>query len=215
MKIKQLNLQELKACPNLPEDDEIHLFFFHLNYMDNMHKNLSRESHALLRQILSLYTEIPADSLTFIQNKYGKPQLDYNVLSETGLPSFSNVPHIHFNLSHSGDCIAFVFSCTSPVGIDIEKTDRKVKSAAIAKRMFLPEETDHLNSLPEEENHIEFFRLWTRTESFLKGIGTGFHQSFKDEKIQQVYTYWTVKTYMSADAVTVPDSYICSVAYRH
>lgn len=215
MNIRQLDLQELKACPILPEDDEIHLFFFHSDDMDNMHKTLSRKSHALLRQILSLYTGIPADSLAFTQNKHGKPQLDHTVFSKAGLSLSSNAPRIHFNLSHSGNCIAFAFSCTSPVGIDIEKTDRKAKTAAIAKRMFLPEEVSYLNRLPEEESHIEFFRLWTRTESFLKGIGTGFHQSFKDENIQQAYTCWTVKTYMGTDTVTVPDGYICSVAYRH
>ncbi len=106
------------------------------------------------------------------------------------------------------DAAAFVFSSSTPVGIDIEKTDRKADMDKIAARIFLPDEQLYLKTLTASEKRICFFRYWTRTESFLKGLGTGFSVSFTDEKIQKEYSFWKITE------VSAPPGHICSVAYR-
>ena len=78
----------------------------------------------------------------------------------------------------------------------------------IAARIFLPSEAALLKNLYGEAKKQLFFQLWTRTESFLKGMGTGLSSSFKSEKIQQEYSLWTIQY------ISVPKGYSCCIAYR-
>ena len=171
MKIKQLNLQDVEGCLHLPGNDEIHVFLLLARTADNLHKSIHEASHAFLLQILSAYTGEPAENLAFLKGLHGKPAL----ISDGTFPS------VQFNLSHSGAYTALAFSTYAPVGIDIEDTSRNAKFEQIASRVFLPEEAAALTRLSEEEKRSCFFRLWTRTESFLKGLGTGLSASFSDE----------------------------------
>lgn len=209
MNIKLLNLHDLKPGIPMPESDEIHIWIVSSETMGNMHKNIQEYSHFLLLKMLSLYTGIPSGQLEFETGKHGKPFLKKHTKTDRNNPaSFSaNVPRLHFNLSHSGNYAAFAFSSSVPVGIDIEPVSRKANTERIASRMFLPSEAAMLKTLTGEDKKIHFFKLWTRTEAFLKGLGTGLTASFTDEKIQLEYTRWAI-TYPDA-----PDGYICCMAY--
>ena len=198
MKIKQLNLQDVEHCLHLPENDEVHVFLLPAHTVDNLHKSVHEASHSLLLRILSAYTGKPAESLAFSKGPHGKP----------ALISDGIFPLVQFNLSHSGAYIALAFSSYAPVGIDIEDTSRNARFDQVAARVFLPEEAAALARLPEEEKRSCFFRLWTRTESFLKGLGTGLSVSFSDKKIQKEYSFWTI------EEIPAPAGYICTVSYR-
>lgn len=198
MKIKQLNLQDVEDCLRLPENDEVHVFLLPAHTIDNLHKSIHEAGHALLLQILSAYTGEPAENLAFTKGAHGKPSL----ITDGTFPS------IEFSLSHSGTYVALAFSAYAPVGIDIEDTSRNAMFDRVASHVFLPQEAAALSLLPEEEKRSCFFRLWTRTESFLKGIGTGLSVSFSDEKIQKEYSFWTV------EEVPAPAGYTCCVSYR-
>ena len=204
MEIKYCRPADLSdSSLTLPEASQLHIWVFSgQDYctMDNMHKSpdslsVKKIAHQLLNRLISLYLHIPEQEIGFQKSEHGKPYLQTD-------------PALHFNISHTDGCIAFVFSTSSPVGIDVEKNSRKTNISRIARRTFLPEEIAHLEHLDEVEKQQYFFRCWTRTEAFLKGIGTGLSVSFTDEKIQKEYTFWTVET------INVPDGYTGSVAYR-
>jgi 4'-phosphopantetheinyl transferase len=101
-------------------------------------------------------------SIKFEYNPYGKPFLkDY--------------PHIHFNLSHSGDWVVCALSKTE-VGIDIEKID--ILPMQVAKSILTERELDYL-SLGAEDPKELFYKYWTLKESYVKAVGEGIHIPFQ------------------------------------
>lgn len=96
-------------------------------------------------------------TVSIAAGKYGKPYL----------PEY---PQIHFSLSHSGARALAVFS-DREIGCDIERI-RSV-GPAVAARAFTPEELAQLRA--SDQPDIDFIRLWTCKESFLKALGTGLH----------------------------------------
>lgn len=101
-----------------------------------------------------------------LQEQYGIQDKPSFVIGEHGKPSLREYPHVHFNLSHCSHAIACVVS-SSPVGIDVESTDRRVSDALIRHTMS-PEEQALIRQEP-----LHFFRLWTQKEALVKLCGTG------------------------------------------
>ena len=83
-----------------------------------------------------------------------------------GKPFLINLPDLHFSLSHTGSEVALVFS-RSPVGFDMEKSDRRTDFLALAKRFFTAAE------LADMDSGSSFLELWTAKEAILKLEGTG------------------------------------------
>ena len=83
--------------------------------------------HAILHQLLGFYLSCSPDDLLFKKGAHGKPEL-----------SGKHAGKIHFNLSHSGDQLALIFSVDSPVGIDIEKIHPVKKKSAHCREIFPP-----------------------------------------------------------------------------
>ena len=83
-----------------------------------------------------------------------------------GKPFLINLPDLHFSLSHTGSEVALVFS-RSPVGFDMEKSDRRTDFLALAKRFFTAAELAGMDS------GSSFLELWTAKEAILKLEGTG------------------------------------------
>lgn len=89
--------------------------------------------------------------------------------AENGKPYLKNYPHLFFNLSHCNRYVAVGVNQDSPVGIDVE-CRRKV-SPSLIKRVCSDEE-QHIISQSSDPD-LEFLRLWTRKEAYLKYTGTG------------------------------------------
>lgn len=101
-----------------------------------------------------------------LQKEYGINTQPTFLIGQHGKPSLAEYPHIHFNLSHCTNAIACVIS-GSPVGIDVESTDRKITSSLMAYTM---------NDCEQREIALEplaFFRFWTQKEALVKLKGTG------------------------------------------
>lgn len=114
---------------------------------------------------------------------YGIPSANLVInTTEKGKPYLASHPHIHFNISHSGEWVVIAFSSTK-VGVDVEKI-RDV-NLGIAQRFFSEEEKRLLFSLPTNKQIDYFFDLWTLKESFLKAIGTGLTKPLKSFTIKQ------------------------------
>lgn len=99
-----------------------------------------------------------------------------------GKPSFVQYPHLHFNLSHSGEYVVLATG-EYPIGVDIEEI--KTDYLDIAERFFTSEEIQQIHacdSISEKEDL--FFRLWTMKESYMKVTGLGFELPLHSFSIQ-------------------------------
>jgi 4'-phosphopantetheinyl transferase len=122
-------------------------------------------ARARLRQILGKYLDRLPQEIEISTGLQGKPQ----------------VAGIEFNLSHSGDLVAYAVS-DRPVGIDIERI-RSMNLSGIIQRFFAPSEFAAWQKLPESEQETAFFRTWTIKEAYLKAIGTGLHTPLSEVEV--------------------------------
>lgn len=204
---------------NLPDYEKKRAEDFRLEE-DRLRYTLSR---ALLRRLLSNYLNSLPSSFVFEKGEHGKPYLKDSPL--------------YFNLSHSNDYIALVFSTNSPVGIDVEKVRPEIRKESLVRHFFHPDEATEFSSLSEDAKEEFLFRRWTIREAFLKGLGTGltlspnsfYVASFsgsteeyrietrnsscdktkKDaKKSQEDYSSWRIA------CVPAPEQYYCSVAFQ-
>ncbi len=73
----------------------------------------------------------------------------------------------NISLSHCKDALSIAWSPT-PIGIDIERSDRKFNAAALAKRYFSQEEKKALKGIPLEQRRIEILNMWVVKEAAVK-----------------------------------------------
>jgi 4'-phosphopantetheinyl transferase len=59
------------------------------------------------------------------------------------------------------------------LGVDVENSDRRKASLAIAARYFAPSEVVQLSALSADEQANRFFEFWTLKESYIKARGMG------------------------------------------
>ena len=93
------------------------------------------------------------------------PSIEY---AEGGKPYIKNYPKLHFNLSHCRRYVAVAIH-SSPVGVDIE-CRRKVSQSLIRR---VCSEDEQQSIAVAQEPDMEFLRLWTCKEAYLKYTGTG------------------------------------------
>ncbi len=117
-------------------------------------KNLSLAAAVLLDRGLKSFNLREKDmSYSFVENKK---------------PVFSDYKDLFFNISHSDKAVAVILSDTDS-GCDIEKISNC--NLKIAKRFFCKDEYDFL--LNSKERDVDFYRIWTLKESYMKATGKG------------------------------------------
>lgn len=102
-----------------------------------------------------------------------------------GKPYLADYPGVQFNLSHSGPWGACAVS-EAPVGVDVELV--RPMRQNVAGRFFTSTEQQFLARQPRPEQ--EFFRLWTRKESFLKALGKGLTLPMNRFSVLEDVLYW-------------------------
>ncbi|XP_057424101.1 uncharacterized protein LOC130717758 isoform X2 [Lotus japonicus] len=134
-------------------------------------------ARALVRTTLARYQvkcQIDPKLLKFRKNNYGKPEVDLQYADDWSLPP------LHFNLSHTSSLIACGVTMGSPIGIDVEEKQRRLKNdiLAFAQRYFSPHEIEMLAHIADPElQRQEFIKLWTLKEAYVKALGKGFSAS--------------------------------------
>ncbi|XP_061374548.1 uncharacterized protein LOC133316788 [Gastrolobium bilobum] len=134
-------------------------------------------ARALVRTTLARYQtncQIDPKSLRFRKNNYGKPEVDWQYADDWSLPP------LHFNISHTSSLIACGVTVGSPIGIDVEEKQRRLKNdiLAFARRYFSPHEIEMLTHIADPElRRQEFIKLWTLKEAYVKALGKGFSAS--------------------------------------
>ncbi|XP_024629317.1 uncharacterized protein [Medicago truncatula] len=91
-----------------------------------------------------------------------------------------SLPPLHFNISHTSSLIACGVTVGSPIGIDVEEKQRRLKNdiLAFARRYFSPHEVEMLAHIVDPElRRQEFIKLWTLKEAYVKALGRGFSAS--------------------------------------
>jgi 4'-phosphopantetheinyl transferase len=121
---------------------------------------------ALLRRILSLYLDADPAALVFGAGPTGKPFL----AGEGG-------SDLSFNLSHSGPWALFAVTRGIAVGVDLEEIDPALDFERLAAQFFTPGENALLRGVSPGRRRRAFYRMWTRKEAWLKGMGWGFSAS--------------------------------------
>lgn len=160
-------------------------------------------ARATLRLVLSKYlNQLPSDiMLSGGQNQ--KPTLLAN-------------SKLHFNISHSSDCILIgVFS--EALGVDIEEVKTAFTYQDIVQHSFSEAEQAHLEGISADGRDF-FYQSWTRKEAFVKamarGIGSGLRgipcsDGLHGEPETSAYTLdWVVSSFF------VSTDYKAAVAYR-
>ncbi|KAK9921309.1 hypothetical protein M0R45_029824 [Rubus argutus] len=141
-------------------------------------------ARALVRTTIARYTNDRVDprSLNFKKNGYGKPEVEWQIADDWQPPA------LQFNISHTSSLIACGVTVDSPIGIDVEEKQRKLKHhiLAFARRYFSSHEVEHLTSISDIEiQRQQFIKLWTLKEAYVKALGRGFSASpFKTFTIQ-------------------------------
>lgn len=116
----------------------------------------------IIRYILCKYYGLQNSDIVYAFKKFGKPYL-------------SQQPHLHFNISHSGDWVVGVVA-TDVVGIDIEKIT--IVKSDIPLMVLADEEQEKFKELDEVQRNNFFFELWTLKESYAKTTGKGLSEGF-------------------------------------
>lgn len=114
-------------------------------------------SRGFLRLLGSKYLNIPSTQI-----RIG--------IAEHGKPFFEDFPNLHFNVSHSRNCLVLLFA-PCQCGVDVECTSRKIDYTPIMTRFF--GETEILSWKKQADPANAFFRGWTRKEAYLKATGEG------------------------------------------
>ena len=119
-------------------------------------------TRGILRILLSRYLEVSPTNIHFALQPLGKPMLDTRLEKP-----------IQFNVSHTRGMALIAIARQYPVGIDVERIDRKIQECDIAERYFSKRESAYLASLPLPERTNQFFSYWTCKEAYLKMQGKG------------------------------------------
>ncbi len=116
-------------------------------------------NRCFVKQILAKELSINTHDINFKYSINGKPTLEYEV---------------YFNWSHSSRYNCIVIDSEVEVGVDIEEVEDRKNVLSISKRFFRKEEYHRIESLnTPKKQAIEFYKIWTTKEAFVKMLGLG------------------------------------------
>lgn len=121
----------------------------------------------LLRALVAEYIDAEADKLSFFYGPHGKPKLMGPDNSEL----------LYFNMAHSHNLASIIISRDRKVGIDVEYVRYIDEMEQIVEGFFNNREKAIFADTPDAGRQELFFRIWTRKEAYLKGVGEGLSRS--------------------------------------
>lgn len=157
---------------------------------------------AILKFVLATHTKLDVKNIN----------LDYNFNKKPFLASHS---WLYFNVSHSEDFAVIAIS-RNMVGIDIEYVSKDFEFDNILEDIFNDNEIIDIQNAENKE--YTFYSFWTRKEAFVKALGKGIDEDFKNipclngqhnidsvllktEENWQVYGFDLAENYLGAIAV--------------
>lgn len=150
-------------------------------------KAQKEDSFRFLKRVFADFYGTEVKESDLIRNEYGKPEI-INC-------------DVKFNISHSGDIIVLAAD-KNEIGVDVEKIKTR-DYKRIADRYF----TEKVEDLED------FYRLWTKKESFVKYMGSSVFIALKSTVIGEDGCVWYEgkKSKVKLFTMYLGDDYIFSV----
>lgn len=87
-----------------------------------------------------------------------------------------SLQNLHFSAANTRGLVACAVSSANLVGMDVEEVKPEL-APELVEHCCTPAEKQELSRLPPDRQRLEFFRLWTLKESYLKARGIGLQLS--------------------------------------
>jgi 4'-phosphopantetheinyl transferase len=138
------------------------------NRAKRFHKEIDRNRfiiyRSILKFVLAAYTKLDVKNILFNYHSNKKPYL-------------ASHPELCFNISHSEDFAVIAIS-KNEVGIDIEYISENFDFTNLLSDIFTRNEILAIENA-DDKNHA-FYNSWTRKEAFVKALGKGIDDDFKN-----------------------------------
>jgi 4'-phosphopantetheinyl transferase len=179
-----------------------------LNRAARFHKEIDRNrfiiSRSILKFVIATYTKLEVKNIYFDSHFNKKPYL-------------ASHPWLCFNISHSEDFAVIAIS-RNKVGIDIEYISEDFNFTNLLSDVFVDNEILAVQNAVNKK--YAFYTLWTRKEAFVKALGKGIDEDFKnipcldgqhsiDSTILQTTENWQVHSFDLAN------QYLGAVAFEN
>ncbi len=127
----------------------------------------ARDQHliarALVRNVLSMYGDLPPREWEFEFAAHGKPSIRPD----------QNSSQLSFNLAHCPGLVICAVTRGREIGVDCEDSRRKIGHRQFSTRFFAPQEVRQIDRASDAELPSLFFDLWTLKEAYIKAVGAG------------------------------------------
>ncbi|GAA1906010.1 hypothetical protein GCM10009716_14960 [Streptomyces sodiiphilus] len=98
----------------------------------------------------------------------------------SGSPYARGCDRVEVSLSHTDDVVLVGLSTLGPIGVDVERGDRRMARDALLREICTPAELAALRGLPDGRRATELIRLWTLKEAYSKAVGQGLRFPFHE-----------------------------------
>jgi len=98
----------------------------------------------------------------------------------TGRPYLRGCDQIDISLSHTDDLLLVGLTTRGLIGVDAERSDRRIYSRGLDRQICTPHERLTVSRLPLAERDPSLVRLWTLKEAYSKAIGQGLQFRFTE-----------------------------------
>ena len=132
-------------------------------FLNEHDRRRSIGARVILRRLLSIYTGIPSEVISFHYHTNGKPFMP----AESGWNEQPN-RRLEFNLSHSSNLALFAFSWDRRIGVDIERVRLTPDIEGLARRVLSDEEYATFRLCPAAQKAQLLYRYWTCKEAVIK-----------------------------------------------
>lgn len=178
-----------------------------LNRAERFYKELDRNRFIIYRSILKFV--LASHTKMNVKNIV----LDYHFNKK---PYLASHPWLHFNISHSEDFAVIAISLDK-VGIDIEYISKDFNFTNLLPDIFVDQEILAIQNAVDKKH--AFYTSWTRKEAFVKALGKGIDENFKnipcldglhsiDSAVLKATQNWQVCSF------DLEDQYLAAVAFE-
>jgi 4'-phosphopantetheinyl transferase len=121
---------------------------------------------ALLRAALAREVDVAPDAVELARGRRGRPRL-------------ADPAGVDFNVSHTADVMLIAIARGTTVGVDVERSDRIINTAGIARRCLTETERQAMSGLGDEDARRLVLQLWTCKEAMSKATGDALSAPFR------------------------------------
>ena len=126
---------------------------------------------ASLRALLAERLDIGPEAIEIVRGRRGRPRL-------------GQVPGIDFNVSHTAGTALFAIAISGHVGVDIERSDRRINARGIAAK-FMPRcAPEILDAMADDPARRHVLRMWTCMEAMSKATGDALAAPFRAMQVE-------------------------------